>query len=274
MSDDLLSQFTSALAEEHDGATAVPEATRARVIRTLAERRRRGRKWWAVGIPAFAIFGGSTAWAAATGRIPLPAVVEQAVAVFIEKTPEPLPEKKTAQLGVHHRSSASPPEAESAPEAPLEDDIDESSPTESGAPNSQAAEARTEQVPSVMKPTDSTAPRITPSTAPKNLVAEAPAKAHPAPTPQVDEALLTYRSAHRAQFQSDNCAEAIAGYERYLREDPSGSFSLEAKYNRGVCLAKMGQKSSAIQALEPFANGQFGGYRQEKSRALIKALGQ
>jgi hypothetical protein len=80
MSDDLLAQMTRALADEHDGATAVPEATRARVVRTLAERRPRRRKWLAIGVPAFLLFGGSTAWAAATGN--LPRAVERAIAVI------------------------------------------------------------------------------------------------------------------------------------------------------------------------------------------------
>src|SRR5690606_30277365 len=81
MSDDLLSKMTRALAEEHDGATAAPGATRARVVRTLAERKPRRRKWLAVGIPAFVLFGGSTAWAAATGN--LPPVMQKVVAILI-----------------------------------------------------------------------------------------------------------------------------------------------------------------------------------------------
>ena len=44
MSDDLLAQMTDALRDEHDGATAVPEATRGRVIRQLSERKHQ-RPW-------------------------------------------------------------------------------------------------------------------------------------------------------------------------------------------------------------------------------------
>lgn len=273
MSDDLLSQFTSALAEEHDGATAVPEATRARVIRALAEKRRRGRKWWAVGIPAFAIFGGSTAWAAATGRIPLPAVVEKAVAVFIE-TPEPVLEKKPTKRSGASRSLTKPPELAPAPEEEAEEIESPEERPEATAEEAPEASAGKNKPPASVAAAPPAQPSIAPKPTPQTDAPQAPKNSKPTPAAPVDQALLTYRSAHRAQFQNGNCSEAIAGYERYLQEDPSGSFALEAGYNRGVCLAKMGRKASAIQALRPFADGKYGTYRQEKSRALIEALGQ
>ncbi len=268
MSDDFLKQFANALADEHDGATAVPEATRGRVIRTLAENRRRSRKWWVLGVPALALFGGSTAWAAATGH--LPTMIDRAVAVFaFHKSDTEAPETD-ASSGLS-KASAEKPEASSQPVLP------EANGDEPEAPAKEPEDLRDEQreaevarltsnaKPSAAAPT-STLAHLDPSPSVTKLEQET------SPEPEAS-ALSTYRAAHRAQFQSGDCSAAVIGYQNYLSEDPQGSFALEAKYNRGVCFAKLGRTDEAVRALRPFADGQFGDYRQEKSRALIEALG-
>jgi hypothetical protein len=40
----------------------------------------------------------------------------------------------------------------------------------------------------------------------------------------------------------------------------------------GVLLARLGRKPEAVQALEPFARGDYGPYRQVEASALVKAL--
>lgn len=252
MSDDFLKQFSQALAEEHDGATAVPEAGRARVIRALAEKRRRSRKWWVVGVPALALLGGSTAWAAASGK--LPALIEQAVAVFIEP---PTLDSPTTRSDAR-RSGA-------AHQAPPQNEVE--------ANEVEALEPESEPAPPL-----ETNRETPPEPLQEKLVASGEAAADSGrdrvqtASETLPTALATYRAAHRSQFQDGDCALAVDGYQKYLNEEPSGSFALEAKYNRGVCLAKLGRTDEAVRALRPFAEGKFGDYRQEKSRALVEAL--
>lgn len=240
MSDDLLSKMTRALSEEHDGATAVPGATRARVVRTLAERKPRRRKWRAVGIPALALFGGSTAWAAATGH--LPKAVERVVSVFIGEAEE----GETASVA----PPAKKPGKWTAPPAPVEEAVAPSEEQVAETP----APAR---VPSSANP----APSVKNSA---KKTAELPAEDH--------TDLLTYQAAHRAHFQRGDCTSAVAGYRKYLSEQPGGTFALEAKYNLGVCLIRMGKAAEAKRLLQPFADGTYGNYRQQKSQELIDAL--
>lgn len=253
MSDDLLSKMTRALAEEHDGATAVPGATRARVVRTLAERKPRRRKWRAIGLPALALFGGSTAWAAATGH--LPKAVERVVSVFIGEAEE----VETA--------SVTPPKKKlgnwTAPPAPVE----EAAPVQENVAEEEAAlvEERISEEPAPVRSPSINHP--TPS------VTNGAKKAAALP-PEDHTDLLTYQAAHRAHFQEGNCTSAVAGYRKYLSEQPGGTFALEAKYNLGVCLIRTGQTAEAKRLLQPFADGTHGNYRKQKSQELIEALGK
>jgi hypothetical protein len=250
MNDDLLSKMTRALADEHDGATAAPGATRSRVVRTLAEQRPRRRKWLAIGIPALTIFGGSTAWAAATGH--LPRAVERVVAVLIgdaeevETVAAKPPVKKTGKWNA-------PPPVEEAP-PPIVDEAEDESEEE---------ESAKVEVPLATP----SAPSVTENPIPSRAAAKAPGLQAEDHTD-----LLTYQTAHRAHFQAGNCTSAVAGYRKYLREQPGGTFALEAKYNLGVCLIRLGETAEAKRLLLPFANGAYGNYRKEKSQELIDAL--
>lgn len=251
MNDDLLRQMTSALSEEYDGVTAVPEATRARVVRALAERRPRRRKWVVIGVPFFVVFGGSTAWAAATGR--LPEVVQQAASFITgqasddEEVAEAAPKKPTSRApqGLAQRPSEQPA-------------IEEPSTEDSSEPDERAPEPEASAPPPETKP----APRVA---APASL----PATAEPE---EPDSPLLTYRAAHRAHFRDGNCRQAIDGYRAYLREKPNGTFAIEARYNQAVCLVREGRSSEAEALLEPFAQGQYGNYRRKSAAELLDAL--
>lgn len=252
MTDDLLAQMTRALADEHDGATAVPEATRGRVIRTLSERRPRRSKWLLVGVPAFALLGGGTAFAAATGQ--LPRIVEKALAVFTgeaelegDSTP---PEERQLAEGSATRSSAlrsERPDPEGVEEEPAEEQADES-----------VVEAPTPRLADVSR---------TQSPTPKSKPPVVKPRATPDPT------LLVYRAAHEAHFKQGDCEGAVRGYKAYLRDAPSGTFSLEAQYNLGVCLTRLGRTDEARVALTPFAEGKHGDYRKSQAQDLLDALG-
>jgi hypothetical protein len=273
--DDLLSRMTRALSDEYDGATAVPEATRARVIRNLSERRPRRRMWLSIGVPLFVIFGGSTAWAAASGK--LNRVVETAILLVTGQVPEDQPAKPPSIKSGSLRSTPSPaPPATSetaAPEIEPEEETESTAqPTldEEDLDNEKGAEQK--KVAAVSQP-----PR-----SPKNMgrapVTErketAPPQASTELEPEDHTALLTYRSAHRAHFSEGNCLKAISGYERYLRLEPQGPFAADARYNRGVCLLRVGRAADAQLALRPFAEGQYGAYRSTEAQQLLEAIDQ
>ncbi|MET0283630.1 MAG: hypothetical protein ABW352_04150 [Polyangiales bacterium] len=114
------------------------------------------------------------------------------------------------------------------------------------------------------------------------LVHEAPAAPEPAPTvepakeepaPIASADLAKYKAAHKAHFQQRDFALALHGWELYLRQFPNGTFALEARYNRAMCLLRLGRNDEARRALTPFARGELGaGYRQAEATKLLEAL--
>jgi hypothetical protein len=85
--------------------------------------------------------------------------------------------------------------------------------------------------------------------------------------------LTLYRAAHRAHFVDKDFSAALASWSEYLSRVPGGRFTLEARYNRALCLVQLGRQSEARRALEPFARGAFGAYRQREASELLQALG-
>ncbi len=273
MSDELLARMSRALADEYDGASAAPEAARARILRTLAARRRpRKRKWLLIGIPIFVLFGGSTAWAAVTKQ--LDRIVEQAIAVVAGEPQAPAEPPEPTQPATKRTASVArpphPPKAEE--EKALEG--------EESAEEDLETEAETEREATVVppaKPQPIPKRRNFSSPPARSVAAGVKASGKETEGSEVEKedhtALLTFRSAHRAQFSNGNCAQAISGYERYLRLAPQGPFALEASYNRGVCLIRLGQHAAGRSALEPFAQGAHGNYRRSQSEQILQAIG-
>ena len=48
---------------------------------------------------------------------------------------------------------------------------------------------------------------------------------------------------------------------------------LEARYNRALCLVRLGRAAEARAALQPFADGTLVHYRAAEARALVQSLG-
>ena len=51
-----------------------------------------------------------------------------------------------------------------------------------------------------------------------------------------------------------------------------GALVPEARYNRALCLVRLGRVQEAKLALTPFAHGDYAGYRRAEARALLNAL--
>jgi hypothetical protein len=78
--------------------------------------------------------------------------------------------------------------------------------------------------------------------------------------------------AHRAHFIDRDPAVAVRAWDAYLRVAPSGRYAFEARYNRALDLVRLGRRHEAREALQPFADGTMGGYRQREARMLLDAL--
>ncbi len=260
MTDDLLKQYTSALRQEYDGATASPEASRARIVRTLAERRPRRAKWWTVGIPLLALLGGSTAWAAASGQLTRIVATASVALGITEETPSEIVATSPAQ-GTWSKKSA-------AASSPADDHgLKEEPAIEEAAPAEPQPEEPTAQV--LPPPIRRAASEISPH---NELIVSR--EQDEQKKRDEAEALAAYKLGHDAHLGRGDCATAIGAYGSYLSRYPNGSFVLEARYNRAVCLVQVGQLEQAKSALRPFAEGTFGGYRKDQARALIDALSE
>jgi TolA-binding protein len=240
MSDDLLKAATRALKEETDADAADGRFTRARVMASLHQTKVKRRTRLAFVLPVAACLAAGTAWAGATGRLP---AVFHAIseAVTFQAPPRATAPKRTP--------TATKPEPRAAPPA-----------------SSEPAPPKTETEP--VKPTPAE---------PAPSVERAPA-AKPSPAPSssgtfADRDGDLYRLAHEAHFAGHDYARALPAWEAYLRAAPSGRLATEARYNRAICLLRLGRTEEARTALKPFALGALG-YRQSEAQQLLNELGE
>lgn len=236
MTDDLLKAATQALKEETAESADDARFTRARVMASLHQGKVKRRTRLAFILPLAACLAAGTAWGAATGR--LPAVfhaIGQAVS-YTAKAPEP----------------KAPGRAPAAPTPPV-------TPAPLAEQPVDAAPAAERE-----KPTPVTSPKADPVASAK------PALSASVAFQDTDGDL--YRLAHEAHFSSHDYARALAGWDAYLRAAPRGRLATEARYNRAICLLRLGRDAEARQALEPFATGKMG-YRQNEAQQLLNELG-
>jgi hypothetical protein len=102
----------------------------------------------------------------------------------------------------------------------------------------------------------------------------------PAPSASVADPLATsgpteadvYARAHRLHFDGRNPAGALAAWDEYLRRYPDGRFAPDARYNRAIDLLRLQRWGDARAALQPFADGAYGGYHRDDARGLLRSL--
>jgi TolA-binding protein len=99
------------------------------------------------------------------------------------------------------------------------------------------------------------------------------APAASAESPEEARVRALYRAAHQAHFVAQDWGTALSAWDRYLESAPRGAFAAEARYNRALCLVRLGRAGEAQAALEPFARGAFGEYRRAEATRLLEALG-
>jgi hypothetical protein len=104
--------------------------------------------------------------------------------------------------------------------------------------------------------------------------AEQPASPPPAPDgkSEQDADLLLYRVAHRRHFQDRDPKRALAAWDTYLAAFPKGRLAVEARFNRALCLIKVGRIAQAEASLQEIASGIFGTYRSARAAELLDAI--
>jgi hypothetical protein len=81
-----------------------------------------------------------------------------------------------------------------------------------------------------------------------------------------------YGRAHRAHFVDDAPARALAAWDDYLEAYPLGVFAPEARYNRVLCLVRLGRFGEAARALRSFSRASADGYRRTEAGLLLDWL--
>ncbi|MGK4004091.1 hypothetical protein WMF31_15765 [Sorangium sp. So ce1036] len=281
MNDDVLREATRALREEADASRARPGETRARVMRSLRAQRARRLTTVRVVVPLAAVLVGSVAWASAARWFPGAwHDLASQLGLSAADPPDIPPAPPSARRGPRSEAPA-PPEAPPQSEAPALPEA----PPQSEAPALPEAPPQSEAPAPSAPPVSARAPRraAVPPPSPTARAAPDDAELSSAPSPADDpqaapaapvgpDAHALYQAAHRAHFVDRDPAAALAAWDTYLAAAPRGRFAVEAQYNRALCLVRLGRAAEARRALEPFARGAFGGYRQTESRSLLEAL--
>jgi len=273
MNDDRLDRAVAALRDEGDRPASQARLTRERILRDLRPTKSRRRATWL--IPLAALLAGSTVLAA-TGRLPDALHAAARAFGFEERASVPAPAaprggapvssaeapaKEIAASDEHEPAFEPPPEA--AQPSPARTVVVARARIDGGVP-------RATQSPSAPAAPSATVP-VSPEPSP---VAAASASVASSSSPSRDDqaALALYRRAHQLQFVDQNPSAAVAAWDAYLAAEPKGPLSVDARYDRALCLVRAGRKNEARTALVPFAAGSFGGYRQKEARALLDAL--
>ena len=278
---DLLERATRALREATPPSQDDLAAARARLLsahRAASKSQRARSLRWV--LPLAAMLAAGTALAATPEALER---VARAVSSLFGADTTQLASKKKRTLPTAQRAESDVAQAPAVEQAavPTPEPVPVAEPASASrpslAPDAQADSSRD-------SPSSARRARHVPRVARPERVEQAAAEparesAEPAPVvsppaaPEADGDLALYRKAHQAHFRARDFAAALRGWNAYLTEFPRGTFAVEARYNRAICLVRLGQKDEARRALTPFASGEVAhGYRQVEAKKLLEAL--
>jgi hypothetical protein len=117
-------------------------------------------------------------------------------------------------------------------------------------------------------------PAVRPAPAPRPMSAETSPQrpARSSARDEMDAALAAYARAHAWHFDHRDWPRSLRAWNDYLRDFPRSTFEPEARFNRALCLMRLGRQSAALEALRPFAEGAFGTYRRAEAQRLVAWL--
>lgn len=243
MSDDLLDRATRALREESRVEPRDLEATRARLLADVRKTRRQRSRVIQWAIPIAAVLALGTAYAAATGKLRAWVMTNRPATVSSTAPPASATAPRPATVVA---TVASASVEEPAPPPPV---VAPSIVASASAPPVVASGATPPSAPTIV---------VAPSTSASDAMSAD---------------LAAYRRAHALHFVEKRWDAALDAWNAYLTANPKGTFALEARYNKAICLVKLGRKAEARVALTPFADGLVGGgYRQTEAKSLLDAL--
>jgi hypothetical protein len=250
MSDEALAAWIAAYRRETSSQPRDAGAIKRRVLVALGARQRRQLKVLLFAFPVAAVFFGSVALAAGKGTLPRLEDLREWLGVGTTEESSRTPERSAAGRG---RSSlpASP-----QPLAPL---VAQPVAPPASSPDTDARSASLIAV--------ETAPPGNPSVPNKRL---SPPISRPDP---LRAELHAYRTAHRLHFDGGDPARTLAAWDAYLQAHRAGTFVAEARFNRALCLLRLGRRSEARSVLVPIAESPSA-YGRRRARALLDAMGE
>jgi hypothetical protein len=272
--DDYLSKATRELRETGEAPPREVDAVRARIMSTMRKSGRQRSRAMLWMLPIAAVLAASTALA--TGGAGLRRVWHQLLG-----RSQPALDRPAIEPASPAASPAAPPVApsiavETPHPAPTDVPVE---PAPAALPSPQLASPQLDS-PVANEPPAPVAPKSEPKMARPS--ASRPEREAPpietinTPDPEADRdagTLVLYKKAHRLHFQEQKWAEALDAWNDYLREQPNGALSVEARYNRALALLRLGRRDEARAALAPFARGEVaGGYRAAEAKSLLSAL--
>jgi hypothetical protein len=244
---DILRAAARALREDSASPASAARFTRLRVMASLRESEVRRRTQTVLLLPFAACLAVASAWGMAVGTITeMREAVTRALGI---DAPPPAP-------------SATPPEKRRAPRAVK-------APSPAPSPVTPPVDPEPELAPAPPPSAEAPAPPEPPKALSNSVVP--PRRPRPLPP---DPAHELYRAAHDAHFVANDWSAALSGWDAYLRAAPRGRLSPEARYNRALCLVRLGRTAEARVALEPFARGTSGSYRQREASELLGVLAE
>ncbi len=234
--------------ESIDPSPSESEAGLHRVLRDVRAGARRRKTIRVIALQLCAVCIGFGAWAAGTGRL---TQLSQIIGL--------------PQVQTHAKSPLKP--RTSAPPSAVTVDVTVGlgvQPAVSPSPN---------EIPPVHQADRMVPVRAFPKRTPLNRVPVAAidqAVAPPIMPPTVD-ALSEYQAAYHMQFVEKNLERAVEMWSQYLQLGDI-VLSVDARFNRAVALARLIRTNDASSELTPFANGEYGGYRQNEAKRILRWL--
>jgi tetratricopeptide (TPR) repeat protein len=268
MTDDVLAPWIAAYREENPGTALDANAIRRRVFAAFASRQRRRFGAMRFVLPVAATFFGSVALAASQGVLPrldevrewlgMSASGKRAAedgrvrgAVEVCRAPPPAVRRDDALRAAEPERPAIAPPPFSIADLPV-------------GPSAPTPVARSKAAPVGRSGAAPVAPS---ETAPAPL--EAPHERRDA----LSADLRAYQTAHRLHFDGGDPLRALAAWDAYLDAYPADTFAPEARFNRAVCLLRLGRRAEARSVLVPIAESSFA-FGRDRARALLDAMGK